>query len=205
MSLKAYNACKMTLNAYEQYFLPAVREHAFKKAKEICDRSLSLVQPDAIEQEGRKVYAGYDWKMPFEEFFTEHRQLVYKLRIVLERMRLASLSPYAGEPECIDASFNMWIKDGMIYTMRYGDVLRDFKLPYGVDDYSYWNNCDGPSDVLESEWQRRGKLWDLISDEWDAGRLLHEVINVSNNIGVYQVARNYVDGDAAWSVLPKKK
>jgi hypothetical protein len=39
-----------------------------------------------------------------------------------------------------------------------------YKQP-GVEEFSYWDNMEGPEDVSEEDWAARGKAWEIITDD----------------------------------------
>jgi hypothetical protein len=72
----------------------------------------------------------------------------------------------ARDPE-VDFDFEVSIlpHDGAVYGMIFSERSRWIDLwmeQEEVEDFSYWNNVDRPSDISEDEWKERSETWSRI-------------------------------------------
>lgn len=83
----------------------------------------------------------------------------------------------------LSASYNFWIRGDYVYTIPYIEdwLYEDFDYPEWVEDYSYWNNADKPEDISEKKWGERRELWNKINNNWDKGRLVHNIMTSDGN------------------------
>lgn len=70
----------------------------------------------------------------------------------------------------VDTDFNVVLVPtqgfvlGRVYTVHRDWRAEWLKQP-GVEEYSYWDNMEGPEDVSEADWAARGKAWEAITDD----------------------------------------
>lgn len=175
MSTKIYSAWKMSPRAFERDFLPAYRDAAFTFAEKLMRVALP------------------------NEFVASDVRKLLSLSI------RASESPLRGEPFLIDASLNAWIYSGRIYVIPYAQFLYsgDFTAPPEAHEYRYWNNTDRPGEITDREWGNRRKTWDRVClDDWDRGRMTHQVIEAKSNVGLVDVAKRLLGDELAWPAVP---
>jgi hypothetical protein len=72
------------------------------------------------------------------------------------------------DPE-IDFQFDVVLMPhvGAVYGMVFTEQeawWQLFESKAYISDFSYWNNSDGPDDLPEEEWDRRGEVWSAILD-----------------------------------------
>lgn len=50
------------------------------------------------------------------------------------------------------------------YLIPYGasDLIDSFLRLEGVENFSYWNNTEGPEEIPEEEWEQRGEMWEKL-------------------------------------------
>lgn len=70
------------------------------------------------------------------------------------------------DPE-VDFDFEVSVlpHDGAVYGMIFSERSRwiDFWMEQeGVEDFSYWNNVDRPSDISQGDWKARSETWSAI-------------------------------------------
>ena len=198
MSTKIYYAYRMPVNVFTPVFLPAFRKHVIGTAANF----VKMLMPNVTPSELKAVFKEkkeYDKKLTYKKFAEDENSFI--LRIIFQKMAEASKSRQRSL-ECIDCSLNIWIYDGRVYTILYGEswLWKKFKLPDGVEDYPYWNNTDEPDGVTRRQWTARGKTWDKVclDSDWNATRMVHEVINASQETGLFEVAERIVGNKKAF-------
>lgn len=121
----------------------------------------------------------------------------------VEASKKAERDPFT----CIDCSFNVWHRGRYALIIPYGepDLFKNLRIGpgTGIVDYCYWNNTDPPDGMRGSEWRERGKTWDKVCDDWDAGRFFHRVIAARWGTGLREVAARIVGNESSWAALPR--
>lgn len=51
---------------------------------------------------------------------------------------------------------------GRVYTEQREWLAEWHKQP-GIEEYSFWDNMEGPDDISEEDWAARGKAWEVIT------------------------------------------
>lgn len=104
---------------------------------------------------------------------------------------------------CLDASWALWVSDGHVYAIPYGEewTRRGIVYPKWAKDFCYFNNTDRPRGVSERDWDFRAKRWDLVNcgegtSSHRARLLVYEIVDFKSFGGI-------VDLDLA--VLPFHK
>lgn len=211
MSTKIYNAYRCPIKVFYKDFLPAINGYCIKKAASELREQMGHI-PDVnlrefLKKHQRNPETGELLSKTIEiDKFLEAHDKRARLRYVFVEAYRASKSLVRDYAFCIDASLNVWLYNNRAYVIPYGDyfMFKNFKLPTGVEDYSYWNNTDPPEELSKGEgykqWERRGKVWDKICDDWDGGRLVHTIVSVKERIGIVEVCRQIVPKEEAWVV-----
>lgn len=76
-------------------------------------------------------------------------------RVLIEQCRIPA----------VDTDFNVVLVPvggyllGRVYTEQRDWHSEWYKQP-GIEEFSYWDNMEGPDDVSEEDWAARGKAWD---------------------------------------------
>lgn len=63
--------------------------------------------------------------------------------------------------------------EGRVYGIPFTESkrLREFFTASGItEDFSYWNNSEGPEQIPDEEWERRGDTWNRLLDQDPSGR-----------------------------------
>lgn len=198
MSTKIYTAWRCTPKVFSETFLPNFRSHCFNKTGKLVKYLADCLKTEAL----REIYDTKEWgkEISFEEFCKK------KYIRFAQAFKLNALASHSNERDmfCIDCSINTWIKGRYVYIIPYGEnwILKDFQPPEGVQDYCYWDNVDEPEGITYRQWKARGKNWDAICDDWDAGRCVHEVVNAKTKAGLVKIARLFLNEDQSYMVLP---
>lgn len=190
MSTKIYQAWRCPAKEFP-LFVKTFHEHAFTKAVKMMDILAASVVQDKILEEMLPVYE--NWKKTYADFdsFVKDKYEIYKIRKCFQAALEASRSETRNF-FCIDASFNAWFYKGKFYIIPYGErcILEDFQPPERAEEYAYWNNTDQPETLTRKQWVARGKTWDAVClDDWNANRLVHEVINFKKDIGIIEISK----------------
>jgi len=200
MSTKIYHAYRMPTNVFSEDLLPSFRKHVFYRASDRVRQLMSgLIKPDLkLAYELDKPY----WpKVSFKAWCVEPK---YQLFTVFKHLSNASKSRLR-DSDCIDCSMNVWLHHSKVYCILYGEpwLWEGYNPPAKVENYSYWNNTDGPNDVPYRKWQARGKMWDKVclEGDWNATRLVHDIVHASQKIGLHEVGLHIVDKDAIYTAM----
>lgn len=202
MSTKIYYAFRVPVSAFPA-FLAEFRGHALGKAKH---RVGEIMGREDVEPEMRSIYEKNGWAktMTWGEFVSK-KERTFQVRDALRKVKAASISSARDLEYCIDCSLNCWIYKGRAYCIPYGEAWlhEGFRLPARAEDFSYWDSSEGPEEISHRDWRNRGKVWDKVClSNWDSGRLVHEIINAKENIGLHYLASRFVSNDDAWSAIP---
>lgn len=194
MSTKIHKAWRMPISVLYKDFMPAFREHCFINVVKRLDETSSAVLPVVLQE----IYDKY-WKdrVTYEEF-EKNRGKKVRVRHVLKYSFLASKSYERSLLFNIDCSFNTWLYNNKAYVIPYGEswITKDFNVPEKVEDYCYWNNTDEPENVTRKQWVARGDMWEKIClNDWNKRRMLHEIVNIKENIGNVEIWRKMFGKD----------
>lgn len=194
MSTKIYTAWRMPITVFYKDFIPAFREHCFANVVKRVDDLAAVVLPVVLQE----VYNKY-WKdkVTYEEFEKTRGKQV-RVRHVLKYSFLASRDYKRNLAFSMDCSFNTWFYNNKAYVIPYGEswTRTDFIPPEKIENYCYWNNTDEPKNVTRKQWEARGDMWDKIClNDWNKGRMLHEVVNIEENIGNVEIWRKIFGKD----------
>lgn len=201
MSTKIYYAYRVPTKIFVPEFLPAYRKHVFGKAAE---RVEGLAAVEDVKEELRECYDKYwtEIEVSFDDFVKE-REKKFKIRSVYRKAYGASKSPYRDVYCCLDCSLNIWWRKNKFYVILYGErwLYEDFEKikSKGWEEYVYWNNTDRPDNISGSAWQRRKDNWEPMLDNWDKSRMVHEIINVSQKIGLSELSSLMLPEELVWS------
>jgi len=189
MSTKVYEAYRLKKGVNLWDFITATRQKAMATATQAIEKIITgiLKHPDAraeIEKE-----AGVD------DEGRKYRTMKKKAQLAMLRMyththlnRLYKEGARTGQKHIFDFDLVVciWKYRGRYYIIPYRSVAV-FKMYKGNDPldflgkdgmtepYEYWNNTDPPEGMPQAEWDRRGRVWDAITDNWD-DRLALEMI-----------------------------
>ena len=129
---------------------------------------------------------------------------VVRVRWAVAGAWAASRSMVRDPVLCVDCSCNVWFHAGRFYVIPYGEPWlwepeAVIAAAPGVADFAYDTRCGPPAGVTARQWRHRGETWDAVClgepAAWDAGRLVHRVIDVARRVGVARLC---------YSVCPKE-
>lgn len=194
MSTKIYEAYRMSFDTLEKIFIPAYRNHCLdtvsKYVKEFTEGLKPAYANAQLKAEHKRV--NEIRKISYKKFLED--AIYYKVRFVLEEhQKLGKFDQ--GNLSC---SCNIWLCKKMAYVIPYWDyfVSKSFVKPDGVEEYGYWNNTDRPKEISSQQWYARKKKWDEVClNDWNAKRLVQEVIDLRNNVGVLDITTRIFPGD----------
>lgn len=203
MSIKIYNAFRMTPSVFEKKFLPAFRNHAFEYAKDIVEKLVSSTSEDTIKNViEEKSIEFKNRNIPFnaEEYLLKNKEYV-KVRYVLESLQKISVQPRIN-PADIDASMNVWFYKSKFYVIIYGNCANTFLMPKNVEEYHYQNSTDKPRNISEIEWEERYQNWKHVCiDNHNQSRMVHEVINAKIETGLFEILK-LMNTENWWKCMP---
>jgi hypothetical protein len=195
MSTKIYTAWRCSVWTFEQDFVPAFRKHCMKQVVARVKKLAAAVKDERLKE----IYETKGWakEHTYDQFLALKEDFI-RVREVFREAAKASKKLERDVLFCLDCSFNVWFNNHKAYIIPYGEhwITEGFKPPKGVEDYAYWNNTDKPDELTDRQWAARKRKWDEVClNSWDATRLVHQIINAGDNIGLYEIAT---------SVMPKK-
>ena len=179
MSTKIYEAYRFPAEKLDE-FLAHVRPRMLKGFFEKIERLMVLgwtkKELDAIDEK----VACLDYLKDATPERIEATRERYRWYALQSKLRSASVS-FEKSAYNVDASWNLWIYNGWVYTIPYGRYKHGAKELNFVEDFSFWNNSDGPDDVPEEEFRARGEVWEKVClNDWNGTRLNHVVVDFSN-------------------------
>lgn len=196
MSTKIYTAFRCKPRTFSEVFLPKIRDHCFKKIITRVERLIGKVPESKIQE----VYDSKQWKseMSFDEFRNQRGQLI-RLKEVFKRSLVASSGTVRDLDYDLDCTLSIWLYKNRFYIIPSGEhwIYEGFEKPEDVEDFRYYNNQEGPSNLTDRQWSNRGKTWNKVClDNWNKGRMQHEIINVNNNqVGLDIIASHFLPAD----------
>jgi len=147
-----------------------------------------------------KIYNGFRCDiLHFEDALTWLRTELFSG--YTERFAPATMGELRRERENIGGcGVHFWPHKGSVYMVAYGPKdararVSKESLPSYLEDFSYWNNTEGPEDVSEQEWHNRQEVWGhlLQGNGWE----YRSTIRVINEDGwTDNLLRPFVDKDA---------
>lgn len=197
MSTKIYFAYRMPTKVFNT-FLASFRNVVFAAAKEHVRKMTTSITEQELKAFFKERKGAYG-RVSFKKYMEEHESNL-RVKLVLQKIKDESKSRLRSL-DCIDCSLNVWMHAGRMYVILYGEswLWRHFKPPEKVEDYCYWNNTDEPDGVTRRQWKARGDTWDKVclDDDWNATRMVHDIIHASQEIGLTEVAARIVGKDNA--------
>src|SRR4030042_3434789 len=179
MSTKIYLAYRIKKSRWIE-FIDLIHDQMFS----ICvKRVKKLMQSEHIDEDAYTTdIKKYNVK---SEIKKKRLRKWAQFKKIWERFEKAATDPLKT-PYDIECGTNFWLLDQYVYVipiMPYW-VGKELKMPYWVEDYSYWNNTDHPKNISDAAWYKRGETWKRINcgtgkADHNARRLYHEVINMS--------------------------
>lgn len=198
MSTKIYYAWRMSPKVFSETFLPGFRSHCLTKASNKINHLLNYIEEDRLDA----IYKSKGWKeagWTLERWKAEKGRF-FRIREAFKDAYKASKSHERGWAFEIDCSLNVWFYKNKFYVIPYGE-WDGFKVPKGVEEYGYWNNTDQPEGVTTRQWNARGKTWDKVClDNWDAGRLVYQIIDAKERLGLVELAKTLLPEADVYSV-----
>lgn len=100
---------------------------------------------------------------------------------------------------CIDCGLNLWLYRNHFYLIpiyHSPSILKGFKAPEWLKDFSYWDNVDPPKGITWEQFNKRGKVWDQINcgtglASHNARRLYHSVLDMGNHFSTDELELMY--------------
>lgn len=192
--------------------------HAWRSRHRTFYLALEGLRGKAFEYAAKTVRAeikGFDkarFEAEYKAFLKEKEQKdsrllrrIFQVRAAFSLAQDASRSLERLNPCEIDASLNVWLYGDHVYAIGYGECWNQFDryVPPGAEDYCYWNNVDRPDDVSAPAWRQRGKTWDAaFGDNWDANRLVHQIIDAKEDVGLHELSEMLLPKINSMMVVP---
>lgn len=112
------------------------------------------------------------------------RERLKRYEIVLKHtcVKVAE-SPFRDPTRDIECGLIMWLSTRWAYFAPWGEssltdiINRD--PPACAEEYSYWNNAEGPEDVSAREWSTRARVWKRLLTVTNELRLHHDVVKMT--------------------------
>lgn len=84
-----------------------------------------------------------------------------KYQCVIEEFKRASTSARRDPFYCVDCTVAVYLYENYAYLIPFGEsfVLKNLNIENSIEDFSYWNNTDGPDHIPYEEWSARGDVW----------------------------------------------
>lgn len=132
---RAYRAPLTALNKVLQELDAAVMKNIVTSTKELCSKVSS-------DDTGELT----PWK---------------KYQKVIEEFKRASASSRRDPFFCVDCTVAVYVHEHYAYLIPFGEsfVLKNINIKSDIEDFSYWNNTDGPDHIPYEEWSVRGDVW----------------------------------------------
>jgi hypothetical protein len=189
MSIKIYRAWRVPASRLNEYF-----DWARERMKKVV--------LDHLEQ---KVLPTADIKEALEKGPPEHLKEVpgwvenwekgQRFKAVQDKLLEASKSNLRDPYFDVDCGLNVWLQDDYAYKIPVSEHWIAASLDSGpevfewVEDYSYWNNTDGPEEISEADWDAREEKWYSICIDVDHNqhRMFHTVYDLDGPMGVWEL------------------
>lgn len=135
----------------------------------------------------------------------DRRNLETNVRKILIQSVEASKSHERGNDFDFDASLNVWFEDLYALIIPYTEMnVYVTQVPKYAENYCYYNNTDRPKDVSEQQWKQREKDWNKAClNDWDKTRLVYQVIDAKNRVGLIPLVRRAFPHIDTYNALPK--
>ena len=193
MSTKIYTAWRVPIGRFNE-FLNLIHNYMHNEAKKQLKQLMGAILPAKIEELMEKIYHEKGWSKEktypqFKEVrnWDEYIRFRYAIELCYKASKGKERDPFFD----LDCSLNVWLNGRKAYIIPYGEGSKyaGFQIPDFAEDYEYWDNSDRPDEVSQRQWRSRADKWENVCFvDWNKNRLLHEVVNVKEDMGLYPLA-----------------
>lgn len=90
-----------------------------------------------------------------------------KYQKVIDEFKRASTSSRRDPFYCVDCTIAVYIYEQSAYLIPFAEsfVLKGFDNLSDIEEFSYWNNTDGPDHIPWEQWSARGDIWRKVLNE----------------------------------------